>query len=310
MLVVVVVLGPYASTGSDPSMSSLSDKDGNPGSSEADQELGWSKVGPKKGKKKGRKMIGFLWNIRGLGTIGRIPALKGRIRDNHVSFLGIMETKKKDLSSGLLKNLVDNIPFSWCQLEPKGSAGGILVGANADMFNMVVKDILKFSISVMLTCKKSGFVWKLVVVYGPAYDDLKQDFLEELDVVMSAWQGPTLVGGDFNLIRFTSDKSNGVINHRWADSFNSWVDKWALVELNAGNKRFTWTNNQEHPIMAKIDRIFVSTSWEAAFPLVNVKALERLPSDHNPLLLDSGDNATFSKKKGLDRKMVAGEGVF
>ena len=30
-------------------------------------------------------------------------------------------------------------------------------------------------------------------------------------------------------------------------------------------------------------------SWEAAFPLVRVKALERSPSDHNPLLVDSGD---------------------
>lgn len=73
---------------------------------------------------------------------------------------------------------------------------------------------------------------------------------------------------------FSSDKSNGLINHRWADGFNEWVDKWGLVELNASNKRFTWTNNQDNPIFAKIDRIFVSAEWESAFPLVSVKALE------------------------------------
>jgi hypothetical protein len=27
------------------------------------------------------------------------------------------------------------------------------------------------------------------------------------------------------------DKSNGVINHRWADAFNDWVSKWSLLEL-------------------------------------------------------------------------------
>lgn len=48
--------------------------------------------------------------------------------------------------------------------------------------------------------------------------------------------------------------------------------------------------------MAKIDRIFVSTSWEAAFPLASVRALDRLPSDHNPLLLNAGDNCCFGKK--------------
>ena len=48
--------------------------------------------------------------------------------------------------------------------------------------------------------------------------------------------------------------------------------------------------------MAKIDRIFVSTSWEIASPLVRVKALDRLPSDHNPLVLDSRNNMSFGKK--------------
>ena len=45
-------------------------------------------------------MIGLLWNIRGLGKIDRVPALVGKIRDNHVDFVGIMETKKKEFSSG------------------------------------------------------------------------------------------------------------------------------------------------------------------------------------------------------------------
>jgi hypothetical protein len=49
--------------------------------------------------------------------------------------------------------------------------------------------------------------------------------------------------------------------------------------------------------MAKIDRVFISTDWEAAFPLVRVRALERPPSDHNPILINSGDNAYVGKKR-------------
>jgi hypothetical protein len=94
-----------------------------------------------------------------------------------------------------------------------------------------------------------------------------------------------------------SDKSNGQIHHRWADMFNNWISMWGLIELSAANKRFTWTNNQDNRILAKIDRIFVSTTWEAAFPLSTVKALDRFPSDHNPLLLNTGENCCFGKKR-------------
>ena len=70
-----------------------------------------------------------------------------------------------------------------------------------------------------------------------------------------------------------------------------------MIELNPSNKKFTWTNNQEHTILAKIDRIFVSGLWDAAFPLSSVKAQDRFPSDHNPLVLDSGTNTCFGKKR-------------
>jgi endonuclease/exonuclease/phosphatase family metal-dependent hydrolase len=114
--------------------------------------------------------------------------------------------------------------------------------------------------------------------------------------VLGSWNGPTLISGDFSLIRFSCDKSNWIINHKWADGFNDLFSWWSLIELNPRNKKFTWTNNQEYPILAKIDRIFISSGWEVSFPLASVKALDRLPSDHNPLLVDSRDNISFGKK--------------
>jgi hypothetical protein len=107
----------------------------------------------------------------------------------------------------------------------------------------------------MLLDKKSVFSWKLVVVYGSPYEEGKQPFLDELHNIMSIWQGSTVVAGDFNLVRFACDKSNGVINHKWADAFNIWISTWNLIELNPRNKKFTWTNNQENLVMAKLDRV-------------------------------------------------------
>jgi endonuclease/exonuclease/phosphatase family metal-dependent hydrolase len=61
-----------------------------------------------------------------------------------------------------------------------------------------------------------------------------------------------------------------------------------LIEINPKNRKYTWTNKQEKPVLVKIDRVFISLLWDSAFPLARVKALERLPSDHNPLLVDTG----------------------
>lgn len=148
----------------------------------------------------------------------------------------------------------------------------------------------------MLQDKKSSFSWKLVVVYGSPYEDGKEAVIEELHTVMSSWQGLVMVGGDFNLVRFASDKSNANINYRRADMFNSWVHMWALLELNASNRKYTWTNNQDRLVMAKIDRIFVTTEWNASFPLASVKGLDRVPSDHNPLVVEAGASMFFGKK--------------
>jgi hypothetical protein len=84
-----------------------------------------------------------------------------------------------------------------------------------------------------------------------------------------------LVGGDFNLSRFTSDKNNGKINLRYADCFNDWVNKWGLIEISPLNRKFTWANNQKNLVMAKLDRIFISTEWEKAFPLLGCYAYQK-----------------------------------
>lgn len=140
-------------------------------------------------------MIGLLWNMRGLGKIGRFPALVSRINETHADVVGIMETKKNSFSLGYLKSLTGLTPFEWTYLPTRGSAGGILVGVNADLYKMTVGDVLEFSVSASILDKKTCFSWKLVTVYGSPYEEGKQNFLDELHLVMSKWDGPTLIGG-------------------------------------------------------------------------------------------------------------------
>lgn len=85
---------------------------------------------------------------------------------------------------------------------------------NNDLFNLIVGEIKKSSLSLLWFSKKTSFSWKLVTIYGSPYEKGKQDFFGELHQVMQSWQGLIMLGGDFNLVRFAVDKNNGIINHR------------------------------------------------------------------------------------------------
>jgi hypothetical protein len=62
------------------------------------------------------------------------------------------------------------------------------------------------------------------------------------------------------------EKSNGIVNFGHATAFNEWIHRWDLMEISDPPRSFTWTNNQENPIMAKLDIILVSVEWENKYP--------------------------------------------
>jgi endonuclease/exonuclease/phosphatase (EEP) superfamily protein YafD len=135
-----------------------------------------------------------------------------------------------------------------------------------------------------------------VVTYGSPYEESKVEYITELHLVMSHWNGPTLIGGDFNLVRTQSDKSNSVINYGHADLFNEWGNRWGLIENKDSCRTFTWSNNQSCPIITVLDIIFVSIEWDNKYPMASVTLLSSSVSDHNPLLLQFGEKRKFREQ--------------
>jgi hypothetical protein len=75
-----------------------------------------------------------------------------------------------------------------------------------------------------------------------------------------------------------------MINQRFADYFNDWVNKWGLVELNPCNRKFSWSNNQ----LSLIRFLCPLVGGGGKFPLAKVTCLVKEISDHTPLLVDLG----------------------
>ena len=141
--------------------------------------------------------------------------------------------------------------------------------------------------------KTTGQTFRIITVYGSPYEEGKEAFISELNTLFLDIHTPTLIGGDFNLVRNAEDKSSGSINHKWSDNFNAWIEIWSLLEIKLASRKFTWSNTQVDIIMSTIDRLFCNTELEKKFPLASCNALPRCGSDHVPIIWESGVEQTI-----------------
>jgi exonuclease III len=133
-----------------------------------------------------------------------------------------------------------------------------------------------------------------------------------------------IIGGDFNMIRYIHEKSLGTKYTIWLDMLNNFINDTKIIELIRGGSLFTWTNKQQNPIRSNLDkifvskswdqhylrtrvmtmtrvgsnldRIFVSKSWDQHYLRTRVMTMTRVGSDHNPLILDNGEQVESGKK--------------
>jgi exonuclease III len=240
-----------------------------------------------------QNLKGITWNCEGFRDTAKHRFVKDSIREHRLDFIALLETGRSNFTFHFLRSLAAGFNFSWFCLPPHGRSGGILVGINSEtieVMNVITGD---FSVRMHLKCKKDGFEWAFVPVYGAAQDALKPDFLAELVRMCEIQFLPILIGGDFNILRKKDEKNNDNFNARWPFVFNAIIESLNLREIALSGRQFTWASRRATPTYEKLDRILASVDWEVKFPLVSVRALTRTGSgsDHTPLLIDSGIKA-------------------
>lgn len=218
------------------------------------------------------------------------------IKEHKLDFVAISETRKKEISKTNLDRLAGGADFIWHCLPHRGQSGGILLGINTLKLDLSLIVEGDFYLKFHLTNKEDNFQWILMAVYGPAQDDFKTSFLAELVHTCQQNHLPTLLGGDFNILRRSTEKSNDRYSSRWPFLFNAVIDSFDL-RVDLTGRQFTWANSLSSPTFEKLDRVLMSTEWESKYPLVSVHALDRGLSDHTPLLLDTGVQAFTGNTK-------------
>jgi len=152
-------------------------------------------------------------------------------------------------------------------------------------------------------------------VYAPSDHRDSPLFLDGLKELKPHINGAWLLLGDFNLVRSATDKNNCAIDTRLCQMFNDTLDHLEVVELplldtdknNCAidtrlcqmfndtldhlevvelpllDKLFTWSNQREHPTLARLDRVFANHTQCTVFPNTSLTSLVWPTSNHTPL---------------------------
>ncbi|KAJ1275216.1 hypothetical protein BS78_05G119400, partial [Paspalum vaginatum] len=153
-------------------------------------------------------MKGIFWNSRGLLDLAKYRYISDAVRDLNLDFFAVMETGKQDMSKMNLARLSGGADFVWHCLPLRGRSGGILPGVRANFLDVSLIVEGEFYVKFHLCNRIDKFKWKLMAVYGPAQDEFKSAFLTELVWACQHNPLPTLIGGDFNILRNSKEKNN------------------------------------------------------------------------------------------------------
>jgi hypothetical protein len=148
----------------------------------------------------------FFWDINGLRDPQNLKHISDLTKEHNLNFIALSETGKSEFMRSFLKNLCVGRDFLRRTMAPKGRSGGMLVGVDLQVLDIGAIDEGDYYVKFHLCNKSHSFKWALVVVYGPAQDDEKEGFLAEMVNMCSHEQLPTMIGGDFNILRSSEEK--------------------------------------------------------------------------------------------------------
>ena len=117
---------------------------------------------------------------------------------------------------------------------------------------------------------------------------------DELVGIQQYWSIPWCCFGDFNIVRFPSERLGGTHLTPAMERFSKFIKDLNLIDLPLKGGSYTWSSGTE-PSMSRIDRALITHDWEEHLLDVIQRILPHPISDHNPLLLEAGGMARGKK---------------
>ncbi|KAF8687328.1 hypothetical protein HU200_043011 [Digitaria exilis] len=231
------------------------------------------------------------WNVRGLGDKSKCTDVRLSFPSPPPNVLCLQETKLQHVDLYKAASFLPHLLANSYTFQPSvGASGGLLTAWDPTALQLLSTSIRQFTITSTFHTTTSDLQFSVTNCYGPCLHADKMIFLDELVALSSQVAGPSVLLGDFNLVRNPTEKSTRNIDQSELNLFNAAIDTMALQELPLLDRRFTWSNHQEVPILAKLDQFLVSTDWSLLLPNSLVTSASSQASDHCQIILTAKSN--------------------
>ncbi|XP_050278001.1 uncharacterized protein LOC126719499 [Quercus robur] len=206
------------------------------------------------------------WNVRALNDSQKRLVVRNLLREWKCDVVCLQEIKLTGIDRQLVCSIWSCLYVDLVALDVDQTTGGVLI-----MWDRRVLEKLE-----------------VLGVYGPNDNNLRGDLWDELVGVQQYWNVPWCCFGDFNIVRFPSERRGGSRLTPAMEKFSEFIEDLNLIDLPLEGESYTWSNGTNQPSVSRIDRTLVSHDWEHHFLDVTQRILPQPVSDHFPILLEAG----------------------
>ncbi|KAL9682982.1 hypothetical protein QQ045_014794 [Rhodiola kirilowii] len=230
-------------------------------------------------------MNSFLcWNARGVGNNSTTSHLKAICVLHNPFIEAILEPK---ISHDRLPALCSEIGMDHCMHGGDSNDHIWVCWREGIIFQNPVWSTQQ--VTSRIHCISTNKHYFLSFVYADCDVTVRDQLLDDLTTALDSINEPWIVTGDFNVISNWSEKSGGNNSDEGPlAAFNEFFLQAGLSDGGFKGNPFTWSNNQSGSgrIWERLDRSLLNGLVMSEFPMLQVTHLERIFSDHCPLLVD------------------------
>ena len=225
------------------------------------------------------------WNVRGLNDGAKRTRICNLLHHWKADVVCLQETKLMTVTQGLVRSLWRCKYVDWISLDSIRASSGIILMWHRRVVDCVDEAIGCSSISCRFREVASGLEWVFSGAYGPNRAVERRLMWEELAGIATVWAAPWCVGGDFNLVRYPTERAGSSDFSSSMRDFSDFIFSMGLLDLPMEGGNLTWSNACSR---SRLDRFLCSPSFVDHFSRTVRKRLPRLLSDHFPILLSCG----------------------